>query len=180
MYRRKPLKFWLLIVAGCMYLIGCSFGNNLPPHQEMETYVDARLEFTLRYPAAWAPYLSTTGAGHYAHYSVTWDVAAEGLNKDTSLTVVSMPRYLLLPGQEPEDILVDLYQDLAIDPRSEELLPAGNALKLTGHNQHRVVWAWVLAHDSRYYMVSIAAPPQRFERQVKLFNQIASSFQPYR
>ena len=177
---RDLLKSWLLIVLCGMLLAGCGFGKNLVTREEQQTYVDARLEFILRYPASWAPFLSTTGSGHYAHYAVTWNVEAAGLNNDTSLIVVSMPHHLLVPGLEPEDILLDLYQDLSVDRRAEELLPAGTSVKLTGHTPHRIIGAWVLEDGSRTYLLSVAAPPQHYKQQENLFNRIAHSFRPYR
>lgn len=177
MQKKTSLFLILLASFACLILSGCNLIRGSSGQNGLQAYIDANLIFTISYPEKWAPFLSATGSGPYAPYSVSWEVREEGLNNDISLVVISIPKHEIVPGIEPTGILLDLYPNLTFVSQKEVPIPAGQANKLHGYTPHKTLQSWVISGDQRLYLLIFTAPPEYFARQDELFQQIVLSFE---
>lgn len=156
-----------------LLLQACTASGPAKPDKQIGMHIDAVLEFAVEYPLAWqkdrrVAYGSRQG-------EVRWTETGH------SGTLLQIRSYFTNPEVATRDAqikqVLEGYPGLVISSREEVTLPAGEALRISGHSKQSDLVLYLLVHQSRSYLISLKTPKGDIDDFRDLLDRVTNSFQ---
>ncbi len=176
----KRLSIILLLILGSTFLLtGCipkMLSKQLKKNINEQLYIDARLDFAIKHPLDWQRIKVPVSSPEYRQDTVLWkvpDIQERGTGK---MLIRSRPIDPNLPVAELLSVFLAGEPHLEQGDVEELTLPAGQALKLTGHDENQGRLTIALKGQARDFIISLECPSNSFDELLPVFQEIFDSF----
>jgi len=179
---RTFLYFFISILTSALILASCTLSHDKIEQTRKQSYIDTNLFFSISYPEAWASSLVPIDQAHYHSYadnSVVWNVQKD-FHSDgrLMLAVISIPENGFIPAAEMmQVVLTDLYPNFTISSIETSNLSDGPAIMSHGYTPRQTFRTWLVTGAERHYLIICASSSEKFSRYLRIFEEIAQSFQ---
>ncbi len=165
--------FLFVLISGCIILQACATTGQREAGEKIGMHIDAVLEFAVEYPLSWkkdrrVAYGSRQG-------EVRWtDPSYPGMLLKVGSALTKQPTN---SSEQQIDQVLQEYIGLEITAKQKVTLPSGEAWHVTGHSVQLDLELYLMAHEHRNYLISLAVPHGNIDAYRDIMSRITDSFQ---